>query len=310
MRTRSHASRRTTGSRLVLLPAALLVAACGTGGLSGDQASTASDTAALVVSITGFSGPEGVRYDPDQDVYFVSNFNGSPVGDANGFVSRVNAADGRIDSLRYMVGTAQAPLHGPRGMFIVGDTLWVVDALGVHGFLRRTGAHVAFVDLAPLRPGFPNDIAQGPDGALFVTDTDSGRVYRLSGGRAEVAGSGQGFGHPNGITWSAARQTFVLAPWGGDRTVRYWTPGSPAPQDSTVMATGGDFDGIETVGTDLLIAGQVDSSIRVVSDTARAPLIRTAGQPADIGIDTRRQRIAIPFVSLNRVDVYTVPDGR
>lgn len=266
-----------------------------------------TDTAALVVSITGLSGPEGVRYDPDQDVYFVSNFNGSPVGDANGFVSRVNAEDGRIDSLRFMVGTARAPLHGPRGMFIVGDTLWVVDAVGVHGFLRRDGTHVAFVDLAPLRPGFPNDIAQGPDGALFVTDTDSGRVYRISGGRAEVAGSGRAFGQPNGITWSAARQAFVLAPWGGDRTVRYWAPGSSAPQDSTILPGGGNFDGIETVGADLLIAGQADSSIRVVADSERTPVIRTAGRPADIGIDTRRQRIAIPFVSLNRVDVYTLP---
>ena len=26
--------------------------------------------------VTGFSGPEAVRYDPDQDVYFVANFNG------------------------------------------------------------------------------------------------------------------------------------------------------------------------------------------------------------------------------------------
>lgn len=310
MFTLPDATVRSAGSLLVPCVAAALGAACGARGVSDDAPATTADTAALVVSITGFSGPEGVRYDPDQDVYFVSNFNGSPAGDANGFVSRVNGADGRIDSLRYMVGTAQAPLHGPRGMFIVGDTLWVVDAVGVHGFLRRTGAHVAFIDLAPLRPGFPNDIAQGPDGALFVTDTDSGRVYRLSGGRAEVAGSGPAFGHPNGITWSAARQTFVLAPWGGERTFRYWTPGSATPQDSTVSAAGGDFDGVEWVGTRLLAASQADSSIRVVTDSTAAPAIRLAGRPADVGIDTRRQRIAIPFVSLNRVDVYTVPGER
>ena len=35
-------------------------------------------------------------------------------------------------------------------------------------------------------------------------------------------------------------------------------------------------------------------------------VIRAAGAPADIGIDTRRQRIAIPFVDLDRVDVRTL----
>ena len=88
----------------------------------------------------GLVGPEAVRYDPGQDVYFVSNFNGDP-GEAsgNGFVARVSAADGQIETLRFMVGTDEFPFHAGRGMYFAGDTLWVADRDGVHGFHRETG---------------------------------------------------------------------------------------------------------------------------------------------------------------------------
>ena len=103
---------------------------------------TVQDSTHRVAVITGLSGPEAVRYDPDQDVYFVANFNGQAAGDANGFISRVGPG-GTIESLRFMTGTTVAPLHGPRGMVLVGDTLWAADADGLHGFHRRTGAPVA-----------------------------------------------------------------------------------------------------------------------------------------------------------------------
>ncbi|NNM35275.1 MAG: hypothetical protein HKO53_19525, partial [Gemmatimonadetes bacterium] len=125
------------------------------------------DSTDRVAIIEGLSGPEAVRYDPRQDVYFVSNFNGAgDARDGNGFISRA-AADGSMEELRFMVGTEDAPLHAPRGMYLVGDTLWVADADGIHGFHSGTGSHLAFVDLSGFSPGFLNDVTAGPDGALY-----------------------------------------------------------------------------------------------------------------------------------------------
>jgi hypothetical protein len=272
-----------------------------------DSVRVASDTVPRVAMITGLAGPESVRYDPEQDVYFVSNFNGSPAGDANGFVSRVVAANGKVDSLHFMTGPREAPLHGPRGMYIVGDTLWVVDALGVHGFHRRTGVHLAFVDLAALRPGFPNDIARGADGALYVTDTDSSRIYRIADRVATVVAADSTIGMPNGIAWQTRDSAFILAPWGGSRVFRLWRPNAPQLLRRISSPAGGFFDGVEILDSLTFVASQQDSAIHILDERGSRRLLRVLGEPADIGIDTRRRRLAAPYVELNRVDIWVVP---
>jgi sugar lactone lactonase YvrE len=259
------------------------------------------DSTHRVASISGLAGPEAVRYDEELDVYFVSNFNGSPEGDSNGFVSRARP-DGAIDSLRFMVGTAASPLHGPRGMFITGDTLWVADADGVHLFHRRTGAALRFVDFRSFSPGFLNDIVQGPDGAIYITDTGRSRVYRIAGGTPTIAIEDTALKNPNGITCDAANSRFLLASWNPAPPVHTWD----GRTGITAMgaAGGGRNDGIELVGDRLLIASQADSSINVLEGGVVRPLIRVPGAPADIGVDTRRSRVAVPYVDLDRVDIW------
>lgn len=293
--------------RLLLL-AATVSLACAREGTPRNR--TATDTSATrdsthrVATITGLSGPEAVRYDPDQDVYFISNFNGPPAGDANGFVSRARA-DGAIDSLRFMTGTAAAPLHGPRGMFITGDTLWVADADGVHLFNRRSGAHLRFVDMRRFTPGFLNDIVQGADGAIYITDTGASRVYRIAGDSVTQAVADDDLGAPNGITWDAANSRFLLASWNPGAPVRAWDGRSTITEIGE--AGGGRNDGIELVGDQVLIASQSDSAINVLQGGTIRRAIRVPGAPADIGIDTRRSRVAVPYVALNRVDIWEVP---
>lgn len=292
---------------------ALLLVACG--GDEGDRDASSvgpgwtveQDSSDRVTAVTGFRGPESVRYDPAQDVYFVSNFNGDGgTRDGNGFVSRVGA-DGTLAALRFATGTERAPLHAPRGMYITGDTLWVADIDGVHGFHRRTGEQLAFTDFTAFEPGFLNDVAAGPSGDLYVTDTGRSRLYRMSGDSVRVAVEDSLLGPPNGITWHPGEEHFVLAPWGGTQTIRAWSPDDDGLTEVATSA-GGYFDGIEVVGGRLLVASQADSTLRVVSDSESRPLIRVPGEPADIGVDTRRRRVAVPYIALDRVDVWALPE--
>lgn len=284
---------------------------------SAPEAPTAGvvqDIADRVVVIDGMAGPEAVRYDPEQDVYFVSNWSADEPND--GFVSRVGAADGVVETLRFAVGTEEVPLDDPRGMYLVGDTLWVADVAGVHGFDRTTGAHLAFHDFSAFEPGFLNDLAVGPDGRIHVTDTGAGRIYRIGEEGPGVVAEDEALGPPNGIAWDAVGERFLLAPWGGVQTLRAW---SPADGEVTEVAVSGGafFDGIEVVGERVVVASQADSSLHVVRlrrvDAEELPttsiLVRVPGEPADIAVDDRRGRVAVPYIALDRVDVWRLPAG-
>jgi hypothetical protein len=314
--TRSHRPpARGVTTPLLLAAAPLLALAIGSGNAPAQPTATRMDSTHRVATVTGLEGPEAVKYDSIQDVYFIANFGprAAAARDSNGYIARVRP-DGTVERLKFMTGTAAAPLHQPRGMAITGDTLWVADADGVHGFLRRTGAHAAFVDFTAHQPGFLNDIAVGPDGRLYITDTGLGRVYRITRGTAEIAVEDSLTGPPNGITWDASGNRFVLAPWGDARTLRAWDPATGVLTELDSMP-GGRHDGIEIVNGAMLVTSQRDSMIYRVVQGRPAELIKTPGAPADIGIDTRRRRIAVPYIALNRVDIWdlrevTVPVRR
>jgi sugar lactone lactonase YvrE len=271
-------------------------------------ASVHPDSAHLLASPGGFTEPEAVRYDPDQDLYFVSNWGkgDTDAKDNNGFISRMTP-EGAVEQLQFIAGgTGGATLHSPRGMTIVGDTLWAVDADAVRAFDRRTGAPLATVDFSTFKLGFLNDIAAGPD-ALYVTDTGTDQIYRIRRGRATVALRDSALGNPNGITWDAPGRRFIVVPYGRDSVIEAWTAGSKTV--SVIgRSGGGKFDGVEVLpGNRVLVASQKDSSLHLFVDGIGRPIIRTGGAPADIAVDTKRNRVAVPFVDRNLVEIWQLP---
>lgn len=261
-----------------------------------------------LATVDSFAGPEAVRYDRDQDVYFVANFGTGESGarDNNGFISRMRP-DGSIENLRFIAGgTNGVTLHAPRGMAITGDTLWAADNDALRGYHRRTGAPLATVDVTALAAGFLNDVASGADGALYVTDTPRNRIYRIAGGTASVALEDSTLGRPNGITWDAGNSRFIVVPYGGGHSLFAWTPDGALTRVAT--SAGSRFDGVEVLGRDtILVASQTDTTLHLFVGGTGRPVIRTSGRPADIAVDTRRMRVAVPFIALNRVEIWAVP---
>ena len=229
-----------------------------------------------------------------------------------------NRPSALLDSAWVKGGVNGVVLHAPKGMAIVGDTLWVTDIDALRGFDKRSGTPVASVEFAPHGAVFLNDVAAGPDGALYITDTgiafDStgvhhpgpDRIFRLGPDRSvTTAAQGDTLGWPNGITWDPGAGRFVVVPFGRG-TILGWAPGDSLP---TVLATGpGSFDGVERLADGrFLISSWADSSLYTLDSTAAlVRYITGVGSPADIGLDTRRNRVAIPILMENRVEIWDI----
>jgi len=312
---------------------ALIIASAALGACRSDRAASAPPmttgavaapdssrpkTAQRVHEITGLSHPESARYDPELDLWFVSNINGDPAAkDNNGFITRIKS-DGSGEVLRFVQGGRNGlRLNGPKGLAIVGDTLWVADIDAVRGFNRRTGAQVANVSFSG-RAKFLNDIAAGPDG-IYITDTGIGvdksgqfqhtgpdRIFRIDSTRkSSLALESDSLQGPNGITWDSAGHRFVIVPFFGS-TPLAWAPGDPAPKR---IGTGpGQEDGVEEIAPGrLLITSWADSSLFALADGHATRVAGSLPSPADIGWDPGRHQVAIPLLLQDRVEIWDVP---
>ena len=268
----------------------------------------------------GFKTPESVRYDSANDVFYVSNINGSPLAkDNNGFISRMKP-DGTIDSLELIAGGRDGvTLNAPKGLALVGDTLWMTDIDVVRGFNVHTGAPVATVDFSSFHALFLNDICVGGDGALYVTDmgvkasgdsmvhvAGSDRIFRIDAAHTvTVALASDSLHWPNGITWDKSGNRFIVVPYGKVPQLLAWRPGTAAP---IIIGYGaGQYDGVEILADRrLIVTSWADSTVSIRDGNVRSA-IKGLPSPADIGIDTRRMHIAVPLLTKDRVEIITIP---
>lgn len=305
-------ARGVTGvSTLLIAALAIAQAGCDGGGSRADGAGGAS-TVTRVATVAGFGGPESAIYDEDNDVWYISNINGSSGAvDGNGFISRVTA-DGEMDSLHFIQGgRGGVTLNAPKGMALVGDTLWVSDIDTLRAFHRINGNPLAAIGLPAL---FLNDVALGPHGTIYITDTGFGvdsagnsvhtgpdRVFAISHSReVTVALEGDQLGSPNGITWDHEGDRLILVQFGGT-ALQTWKPGDLAP---TQLATGpGMQDGVEVLDDGrVLYSSWTDSAIHAWEPDTTVVLISDVPSPADIGVDHARRTIAVPLLMEDRVE--------
>ena len=282
---------------------------------SARQRPAATQMAASAIANVGLEMPDAVLYDGVDDVYLVSNINGQPLAkDGNGFISRI-APDGRALQLRWIDGASPGvTLNAPRGMALKGDTLFVADIDAVRLFNRVTGAQLGS---RPIRGAtFLSDIAVGPDGTVYATDsgleagpqgftpTGTDAVYRFGPeGRAIAVARDTSLERPSGLLAEQGKLTVVAF---GSNAVYELDPASGKRTDLPRPATG-SLDGIVRLPDGSLLISSWDcrcvyrsvaGGYRVVADSVESP--------ADIGYDTSRHLLVIPLFDKNRIEIRQV----
>lgn len=312
---------RHLGVFIAVLAVAVVSVACGKPEqqLADDAATPAGPR--QVGEASGLKTPESVRYDAAQDLWFVSNINGNPSQkDGNGFIVRLTPDGAAMDSTPFIEGgTRGVTLNAPKGMALVGDTLWVTDIDAVRAFNARTGAPIASVEIKG--SAFLNDVVAGPDGSIYITDTgvhfdDKGQlthpgpdcVVQVIGRQYKRVVTFAGQPGPNGIAYDASGQRFLINAF-ASTNVFAWKPGMATADSIGVGAGGGD--GLEILADGRAVyTSWADSSLSVFANGTSSTLVKGLPSPADIGYDTKRRRLAVPLFNDGKVVFIALESGK
>lgn len=253
-----------------------------------------------------FDAPEQAHWHAASASWYVSSLGGgvSLERDGYGWISRLDP-EGKVLDARWVAG-----LDAPTGIDSDGNRLVVADRDAVIEIDVAAGAIVNRVALP--QADFPNDVAIGPDGSVYVSDFMGHRIFRIpAGGKPGILVEGGAVRYPNGLVVDGER--LLVATWGemtDPATFAVATPGTVLTVD---LATGevapwgdgramGSFDGIVKVGdivygTDWL-GGRL---LRIEPDGSFRPVLTGFRQLADLGYRPDTRQLMMPEMSTDRV---------
>lgn len=156
-----------------------------------------------------FRTPESVLFDSERNIFYVSNVNGVPSEkDGNGFISKLSI-DGNVETLEWVKG-----LNAPKGMGISDSSLFVADIDELVEINLSTG------EIAGRYPvdgaAFLNDVTVDDEGVVYFSGSESGKIFRFSGGQVEVFMDSSVAGI-NGLWYESGK---LLALVNGDQTIK------------------------------------------------------------------------------------------
>lgn len=242
---------------------------------------------------------EGIGADERRGLFYVSEVTGGEIHRGSAHSTRTeewlagDGTDGRFTA-RGITVDGQGRVYvagGPNGLGTGRPDLWVYEADGTLLAALRVPAQDAFL----------NDVAIGPDGAAYFTDSNDPRVYRVAddgtGWRARVWSDATdrierrpGF-NLGGIVLTADRSGFVVAQGNVGELWRFDAATGDATPVATAAAELRDADGLVLRGNRLTVVRNFSrqvATLRLSADGHRAVLVRQEATAADRVLTTAK----------------------
>lgn len=236
---------------------------------------------AVLWTASGFMQPESVAVDEAAGVLYVSNVNGKTAEkDGNGFISKVDAATGKIVKLKWATG-----LNSPTGLALCGGKLYAADVDAVAVVSLATGK----VEGRWAAPGarFINDVVADKKCAIYASDMFLSAIYKSAGSELKGWMDGPALQSPNGLQLLDGK--LIVAAWGLTTDGSTKTPGQLLGVDLVKQAIGpvlgphGHLDGLQRYKDGWLATDWVEGTLIAVAANGGSTVLKRGLQgPADL----------------------------
>lgn len=256
--------------------------------------------------ITGLESPNSFVGDQEGKEYFISNINGEPdARDNNGFITKLDT-EGKITKLKFIQGgVADVLLHAPKGMALVGQTLYVADLDQLKGFDTKTGkllVAISFPAPTAAQQVSLTDVTLGPGGLLYASDQAANRIYQIDSTanyRISLLIHDDRLAGPAGIAVHPKTQHLIAVSWEKGKILEITPDGHLTELESNGFFTsrfqnlsGVDFDRWGNMYVSDFTKGKI---WRMTRDHRFQVIAEYLPAPADISIDRASNLILVPY---------------
>jgi len=263
--------------------------------------------AAFALQVTGLKNPAGFIVDPATGSYFISNENGQPTErDNNGFITKLDD-QGRILKLKFIEGGVNGiTLHAPKGLALIGRTLYVSDIDQVRRFHADTGRALGGLDLSAVPVNFLTGLAADGHSTLYIADAGADAILTVDTHRSSkpvVLVKDPALAGPHGLAVNPATGALVVVSWNAGKILEVTTEGAVKVLFANSFfnarfgnLTGVDFDAFGNMYVSDFSLGKV---VRIDPAFRFQTIAEFLTTPASLGIDRKNHLILVPYRSGN-----------
>jgi len=243
-----------------------------------------------------YKNPESIVYDAVGKRYFISNKAGNSIV--------------QLDSLNKLTNFVTTGLKNPKGLLIVGDTLISVNNTTVQGFLLSNASQVLNVSISGSI--WMNDVTTDEIGNIYVSDTETNKIHKVSLKTKEYTTLTTISGGPNGLLYDRSNNSLLICNSGSNAKIFSYNLATSV-LTTLVTTKFSDLDGLarDNCGNIYVSSWGTNSVYAYDAQFKNPPTVVSKGHngPADISINAQSQILAIPNFDANSIALINLNKG-